>query len=98
MPGKFQGEPSYAEFFYDLAMDGDQTETFVDSFGVQIDVFRIEQEDYDKFQDLVNEEFIILWESDDGFVFSEVASSESDLIDTLETMGVDDEQIDLMSL
>lgn len=98
MPGKFEGEPAYAEHFYNLALQGDADENFVDSFDVQIDVFKVDQEDTAHFPDLINDEFVLLWEDEQGFVFTDTATSEGDLIDALETMGVDAESINNMSI
>lgn len=97
MPGKFEGEPAYAEYFYNLAMESGADETFLDSASTQIDVWRLEADDFDKFPDLINDEYVLLWEDEQGFIYTDTATSEGDLIDSLETMGVDDEQIDSMS-
>jgi len=98
MPGKFEGEPAYAKHFYDESMEGGADENVIDSGGAQIDIFRISSEDTDQFPDLINDEFVILWETNDGFVMTETATSEGDLLDALEDMGVDSEQINDMSL
>ena len=97
MPGKFEGEPEYTEYFYNESMESGADETFVDSNDVQIDAYKLENDDIEKFPELINEEYVLLWENDDGFVMTDTASSEGDLIDALETMGVDDEQISTMS-
>ena len=97
MPGKFEGEPAYAEYFYDLAMESGADETFLDSASRQIDVWKLENDDIQKFPDLLNDEYVLLWKTDDGFIYTDTAGSEGDLIDALETMGVSDDEISTMS-
>lgn len=97
MPGKFEGEPPYAEYFYNLAMESGADETFIDSGGTQIDAWKLEQDDYERFPDLINDEYLLLWEDEQGFIYTDTATSEGDMIDSLESMGVDDEDINTMS-
>jgi hypothetical protein len=65
--GKFQGEPKYTEYFYNLMLDGDG-KNFVDTAENGYTGFSIENEDIKKFPDLAGYSHIIIYTSNDGFV------------------------------
>lgn len=94
MPGKFEGQPSYVEYFYDLTLQGDQDYTFIDSHDLQIDVINIDSTDRAREPDLEGETHIVIYEDEQGFVGHELANGRDDLRDVLSTMGVADWQLD----
>jgi hypothetical protein len=65
-PGKFEGEPIYAPYFWDALLNG-----FADSDDDGVAVFDIEASDIEQFPELANVERIALYESDQGFVYLE---------------------------
>jgi hypothetical protein len=65
-PGKFQSEPIYAPYFWDLMMDGVQDEDMDEGNGV---VFNIGEDDLNEFPELKGINKIILEQDDNGFVW-----------------------------
>ena len=68
-PGKFEGEPAYTPYFYDLSMDGDGAET---EFGDNVLSFEVGTEDVEMFPELENVSTVFLTFRDDGFVTSDL--------------------------
>jgi hypothetical protein len=68
-PGKFEGEPTYAEHFYNLMLDGVSDDTIYDG-ETPVDVFKVSAEDIAQFPDLDGVDYVILWESEQGFVYT----------------------------
>lgn len=66
-PGKFEGEPAWAPYFWDLGLDGGASE---DCGPCQF--FILTQGDRERFPDLADTYGIGLEESEQGFVYSEV--------------------------
>lgn len=64
-PGKFEGEPVYAPFFWDLGLQGFATEDDGDTFW-----FRIEPGDVDLWPELAGVQWLALTEDSQGFVYS----------------------------
>ena len=71
-PGRFEGEPTYAPYFYDLMLNGDgediqgegsDDETIYTIFGVG-------PEDVEEFPDLEGVDVIVLWQSNSGLVYT----------------------------
>lgn len=70
-PGKFEGEPSWAPFFYDLWGGLGHIIIFDDQEGVEFDIFQWDRAD-DVFLDwpeLLSAHSVILVENDDEFIF-----------------------------
>ena len=65
-PGKFEGEPVYAPYFYDALMNGFAD----DDDGVAS--FNIDANDIKEFPELANVKRLRLWESEQGFVYIEL--------------------------
>lgn len=66
-PGKFEGEPIYAPYFWDLVMDGGADETEDDG-----DIFRISAEDRREFPEIDRDTTTIrIWEDGNGFVYTQ---------------------------
>lgn len=76
MPGKFEGEPAYAEHFYNLALEGDADDNFVDDVDRQIDWFDVDAIDADEANapELENK-ILLLWEDSNGFIYTKVFDS-----------------------
>ena len=62
-PGKFEAEPVFVPYFYDLSLNG-----CADYDEVGNSVFIIEEEDVEEFPELQGVHQITLYESDSGFV------------------------------
>lgn len=68
-PGKFEGEPAYVPYFYELVMDGGSDEALTDGESVTYDVFKITDEDKTMFPELLGVgHYVILHYTNDGFV------------------------------
>ncbi len=65
-PGKFEGEPTYAEHFWDLI---EFSETIYDG-DTAIEAFKVNAEDVAAYPDLHDVEVVLLWCSDQGFIYS----------------------------
>lgn len=70
-PGKFEGEPIYAPYFYDAMMNGVQDDTTEDDEGNTVDTFFITDDDIEQFPELKNIEAVFLTYYDNGFVTCE---------------------------
>lgn len=64
-PGKFEGEPAYTPYFYEMMLDGGGEQT--SSGG---DRFRVSAEDRDIFPELKGKKTITIHVRDDGFVIA----------------------------
>jgi hypothetical protein len=69
-PGKFEGEPSYAAYFYNELMDGsyDDSESFDDG-GDEVFYFTVTDEEREQYPALAHVVCIALWETETGFVY-----------------------------
>ena len=67
-PGKFEGEMLYVPYFYYL--DPDEEEYQENDFYMKW--YFITKEDIDLFHELEGFDTIVLWESDQGFCYSEL--------------------------
>ena len=76
-PGKFEAEPIYTPYFYDIMMNGGGDETEYDDDGTVIDSFNITEEDIKVFPELKNTKQIRLWTSDQGFVYHETTEEKT---------------------
>lgn len=65
--GKFEGEPWYAPYYWDAALNGDGENIGGDDepFATRIEVTRAERTAFSLADDVVS---VLLWESDQGFV------------------------------
>lgn len=70
-PGKFEGEPVYAPYFYDLLGKG-EADNVRDSEGVDVFTFFIQDPDTREFSELRDADSVDLWENGDGFVHVEL--------------------------
>jgi hypothetical protein len=73
-PGKFESEPRYAPYFYDLLLNGEGEEELIDPdySDETATSFSISQEDIEQFPELLEYSEIILFISDSGFVYTNV--------------------------
>ena len=62
-PGKFEGEPMYAPYFYDALLNG-----FADEDEDGVATFIITDEDRKLFPMLAEAKSVRLWESEQGFI------------------------------
>lgn len=72
MPGKFEGEPPYTEYFWNLSLDGVGDEEEEAESGLIIITIEIEPSDIEKFPELISYKEIKLWEDYNGFVYHEL--------------------------
>ena len=70
--GKFEGEMLYAPWFYEAMLNGTGDETLADNS----ELFELTNEDRAMFPELGTEQFLILSESDQGFVSCEVTNDD----------------------
>tara|TARA_R100000306_G_C4272634_1_gene90952 strand:- start:266 stop:541 length:276 start_codon:yes stop_codon:yes gene_type:complete len=68
-PGKFEGCEIYAPFYYDCMLDGDGEE--LDDGCLRFDVRSSEVK---MFPELANTKYVDLYEDDNGFVYTSLAS------------------------
>jgi hypothetical protein len=70
-PGKFEGCPIYAPYFWELSLDGGIPDENVLE---DIDVYTmdVEAEDRAIFPELTSVDMVSLWEDDNGFIYLEV--------------------------
>ena len=69
-PGKFEGEPIYAPYFYDALMNGGSDSTEYDG-DTPIDVFDVSDEDRQIFPELQGVSEVRCYESEQGFFYAE---------------------------
>jgi hypothetical protein len=69
-PGKFEDEPIWIPYFYDLFLSGDG-DTYDDSCGHMVAEFNVCAADVTEFPELAPIARVRFWESQDGFVYSE---------------------------
>ena len=77
-PGKFEGEPWYAPYFYDCALNGDGESLYSpdeDDSSCLGDILGIDVEEREAFDILQDIQHIALWYSDQGFVLLEELSA-----------------------
>lgn len=91
-PGKFERETLLAPHFYNLSLDGNG-EDVEELDGTATVFLQVQQEDVDKFPDLLNEGDVGWWarihESSDGFVHYEGLSSESSKDEYVERVNLE---------
>ena len=66
-PGKFEGEPAWVPYFWDLTMDGGADDVDDDN-GTDIYIFTIQEDDIAVFPELAGMSYVEVWETDQGFV------------------------------
>jgi len=76
--GKFESEPLYSVYFWDLVMNGDG-ETVMQGDSI-FSVFDITEEDLKEFPELKNTKQIAMYETTQGFVCSWLDPDLSDLV------------------
>lgn len=93
-PGKFEGEPDYAPFLWDVIMEGGEDETADDpDTETQTSLVKVDAELSAKFPELAGVWGVALWESDLGFVFTqEVTAEEWEAFGDAETDGADPDE------
>jgi hypothetical protein len=64
--GKFEGCPSYVEYFWDLALNGGNEDRVIDD--VVYTYVNIDKEDHGLYPELPENKYIVVWEDDQGFV------------------------------
>ena len=74
-PGKFEGEPLYAPYFWDLVLEGTGEVYSVTPFEECDESWRVEIDDEDRreFPELLQTaKYIRLWVDDNGFVYTKL--------------------------
>ena len=69
-PGKFEGEMYYIPYYWEGWLNGFTDYEYQDNDGVLISEFHIDHSDIERFPELKNIAVLELWESNDGFVYS----------------------------
>ena len=70
-PGKFEGDPLYVPYFWDMALQGLADDDYFDEGDVLISVFQITEKYAATFPELESEigMLIEVWENEQGFVY-----------------------------
>jgi len=68
-PGKFEGEPVYAPYFWEVLLNGDGTPTYDDS-GNEWTLISVNDEERAEFPELRNAQNIALTVNNEGFIFT----------------------------
>ncbi|MBT8460251.1 MAG: hypothetical protein KJN60_11320 [Boseongicola sp.] len=71
-PGKFEGEPTHAVYFWEAWMNGSW-----DDFDGDETIFNIDDKDRHRFPALEGVDRVRLWQSEQGFVYVSEHSSEA---------------------
>lgn len=76
-PGKFEGEPLYCPYFWNMSMHGADTLDY-DEDGQVFSTFIVTPKDAALFPELNDGDIVSLYEDNLGFVWSSVESTEED--------------------
>lgn len=90
-PGKFEGEPSYAEYYWGAALDG-AGDDVISASGRTVSFFKVNRGDRILFPYIANgTRWVSLWEDDQGFVWSEelTARGKERVVEDLEAEAAD---------
>lgn len=68
-PGKFEGEPTFVPYFWDMVLAGDSTPFGHPETGEVDDIIEIVADDKKHYPRLNGFSHIALWESESGFVY-----------------------------
>ena len=74
-PGRFEGEPEFTPYFWDMVLDGWATD-FHDENKNLYAYLEIEQEDISIYPELEGKRYIILFEDNNGFVCHDFSDTE----------------------
>jgi hypothetical protein len=66
--GKFQGEPAYTPYLWNLALNGHDNDCFVDEGGIMVSLFYVDEGLRNQFDLPPETHAIVLWEDEVGFV------------------------------
>ena len=67
-PGKFEGEPIYSPYFYELMMDGMADETIYEG-DLMIEIFRVDEPDRAIFPELKDVYGVSMSNDENGFIY-----------------------------
>lgn len=84
-PGKFEGEPTYVPYLWDVVMDGFSDTTAYDG-DTPVDILIIDSDDVAKFPDLKGIYAVAVWESEQGFVNHRTFGAADELQDMIEAL------------
>jgi len=72
-PGKFEGEPPYVPYFWDLGLEGFEDDIQHGEDGILYSTFYVTKEERDLWGDLLEGiKSVCVWEDDNGFVYHSV--------------------------
>lgn len=78
-PGKFEGCPIFAPYFYEAVLDGGGDYSFYDDREREHDVFVLTSHDRCAFDELEDVYAVVCFEGDDGFFYCESFATQEDL-------------------
>lgn len=67
-PGKFEGTPVWAPFYWDLSLEGCADDEECDEHDTLVEVFDVDSSDVEMFPELSGVKQVRLWSDDQGFV------------------------------
>lgn len=90
-PGKFEGEPYYVPYYWDVANSGAADEELFDG-EIPVSIFKLDSKDRHAFGFDKGEDELWLWEREDGFVLHRLLSTKKadELREELEEAPSDD--------
>lgn len=66
--GKFESEPPFTMYYWELYMNGAGGEEFTLASGELANVYEIKEQDVVVFPELKGQKYVMIWESESGFV------------------------------
>lgn len=91
-PGKFEGEPWYAPYFWQCALEGAGDEPFYHGETVAGDVIPVDAEEREAFELAPQTAFVAVWYSEQGFVsLQELTTGEYDKTRAQYDSNIDEE-------
>lgn len=73
MAGKFEAEPAWAEYFWDLVLSGEGDDCWMNDECIVTEVL-VTQEDRERYPELTSK-YVYLWEDSQGFVWTATQKS-----------------------
>lgn len=75
--GKFENEPIFAPYFSEYASEGEELAYMEYGCGSYVSLIEVSDEDRTEFPELGNAKYVLLTESDNGFVYCETIETEA---------------------
>ncbi len=80
-PGKFEGEPKYTPYFWDMVLHGGSDDTIGPIERWTYDIFEITEQDQENFPDLNDVKIVSITSDEYGFVYSDLDPNFEDILE-----------------